>query len=651
MKRLRTLIILLLLIASCVAYPGNLRASSDKFSEERIIEKFQSKDRLPSGDAIRILNESLEFIAKDQYPKADISAFTSKFLITMEVMSGVNLGSSNNFGGIDERAQLIECKKGISLAIEKLYLKFPNTNILEFAKTAFNKSLEENLDKYASLVSPDEDAEEYYRTRAGIKFGIGVIHSTDGNGRIIVYDVFKNSPAAKAGINKGDETLEINGKKTIGLALEEARKIIKDSPGDAVYLKVKKRNRKEIFYNIHKDFVLMPVVSTAIFPVGSEYIGYVRFRLVIPRAVEEFARFTRHLATYRIRSLIIDYRECPGGLRSATDQINRTLGMQEGEPMSVVISRTGQVVDGSFILESVNRPRFFKKIIILIDNGSASATERSAAALRYNLPAETVVMGEKSYGKGIGQHIHLLHLDYILRHTDNEFRSPDNRVIHGIGIEPDVKITNSPDPNLLNAYPSIDKEYPYDYQLIRAVDFIKNNYLEEIKRSYFLPIPSDEEKPGSYLVKLPDWQSWREIKEKQKKLSRKLPDGKDIVIGFQKEYQNPQSDLTVVVFTSTLGNQEKPIAIFLGRKEVFTPIFISEDKKGYGVEGMQGTGLLSQNLYSDSAFTGIIDFFMPTWFGFSAHKSYYLFEQRWVDGNERFNIVNLVKENLHKDSR
>lgn len=290
-------------------------------------------------------------------------------------------------------------------------------------------------DPYTKFLDPKDFAEETSSIKGSLK-GIGIQIATK-DGKLMVIAPIEDSPAEKAGLIAEDEILEINGVSTKGITIDKAADKIRGEEGTSVDLLVKRKDEVKHYLITRKEIELKAVSTKVPNNVQlSDGIGYIRLSSFISKNASR--EFESILAQNKDKKgFIIDLRSNPGGLLSNAISISSLL-MSRGTIVSTV-DRDGyketQRVSGFAV---TNKP-----LVILINKGSASASEILSGALKDNKRA--VLVGEKSFGKGLVQEINRLPNDSGVNITIQKYLTPNGTDINKKGIDPDIAVELTPD--------------------------------------------------------------------------------------------------------------------------------------------------------------------------------------------------------------
>lgn len=275
----------------------------------------------------------------------------------------------------------------------------------------------------------DEEAKEFDDELNGEFSGIGAELTKEGD-QIIVVAPISGYPADEAGIKPKDAIIAIDDKSTYGLSVSEAVTKIRGETGTSVTLTVV-RDGKSKDYTIVREDITIPSVETEIKP-GN--IGYIKISRFAEDTVQLAEQAASEFKSKNVKGVIIDVRGNPGGLLESSVDVS-SLWLNEGD--QVVVEKRGQEVIKTH-LASGDSTLSGIPTIVLIDEGSASASEILAGALKDNDAA--TLMGTDSFGKGSVQQLTPIISGGVLKITVARWFTPDGRNIDQEGISPDIKI-------------------------------------------------------------------------------------------------------------------------------------------------------------------------------------------------------------------
>ncbi|MEB3338867.1 MAG: S41 family peptidase [Leptolyngbyaceae bacterium] len=310
------------------------------------------------------------------------------------------------------------------------YLNRPYSNKASAYK-AIREMLKKLEDPYTRFMDPDEFKNMQIDT-SGELTGVGIQLSQDEKTKkLVVIAPIEDTPAATAGVLAKDIILKIDGKSTEGMGVDKAVTLIRGKVGTQVTLTIL-RGKEEIEFPLKRARIeIHPVrFSNQKHPVGD--VGYIRLNQFSANAAAEMRQAIEKLEQQQVAGYILDLRSNPGGLLYSSIEIAR-MWLKDGKIVSTV-NRQG-VTD----LESANqRPLTDKPLVVLIDGGSASASEILSGALQDNHRATLV--GTKTFGKGLVQSVRGLGDGSGVAVTIAKYFTPSGRDINKHGIEPDIKI-------------------------------------------------------------------------------------------------------------------------------------------------------------------------------------------------------------------
>ena len=320
----------------------------------------------------------------------------------------------------------------------------------EMMDSAINGVLQ-SLDPYSAYMSPDLFKEMQTDTR-GEFGGLGIEIGMEA-GVVKVISPIDDTPAAKAGIKAGDYIVKIGKEQVQGKSLMEAVKLMRGPVGTSIDLTVRRKNvKKPLEFKITRKIIEVQSVSSSVIS-KDKNLGYIRLKSFNENSDEQFLKLIKKFEkNSKIKGYVLDLRNNPGGL--LTQAINITdFFLDDGEIVSTkgrkvsetrkFFARKGDVIKG-------------KPIIVLINNGSASASEIFAGALKDHKRA--IILGENSYGKGSVQSIIPLRNGGGIRLTISKYYLPSGKSISEVGVTPDILVeetekdfkTNSDKDNQLN---------------------------------------------------------------------------------------------------------------------------------------------------------------------------------------------------------
>ncbi len=276
--------------------------------------------------------------------------------------------------------------------------------------------------------------------------GVGMVLGVKDKTLTVVSPI-EGTPSDKAGIKSGDQILQINGKDTKDMALDEAVNTIRGPEGTTVILAVRHESEPTKEITLTRSNIQIKTVAGKMLP---DKIGYIRISMFNDNTGNDFAQKYKELEAEGMKGIILDLRDNPGGLLEESVKVANKF-VPKG-PVVSVVTRDGNRETHSSTLEAVKYP-----VAVLVNGGSASASEIVSGAIQDT--ASGTLIGTKTYGKGSVQTV--LRLDSgAIKLTIAKYLTPNDRSINGIGIEPDIKV-------------EMDRDAKSDIQLDKAIDFVK----------------------------------------------------------------------------------------------------------------------------------------------------------------------------------
>ncbi|OFK79677.1 hypothetical protein HMPREF2800_04735 [Anaerosphaera sp. HMSC064C01] len=371
------LVLALFLTSNVISY--NLGNSSKKLADKKIIAKKddneKSSKKINDEYVLERINEVKRMIDKNYYKKAD----------DYDVLIGMLKGAVNS-------------------------LKDPYSYYM--TEDEYKKFNEETDGEFAGL-------------------GIYVSGSIDDN-LITVVAPMKGTPADRAGLKADDKIIKINGKDFTADKMDDAVKIMRGKPGEKVKITVLRRDEngkaKFIDFEIVREIIKVQTVSSKLL---KDNIGYISISGFDTPTYNDFDKQYKELKKQGMKKLILDLRNNPGGLLTTSTQVVNTF-LDGGLIMYTLDKQNNK--------ETINATKGADdiKIVVLVNKGSASASEIVAGALKDRKRA--TIIGTQTFGKGIVQTVFNMPDGEGLKLTTSAYYTPSGVNIHGKGIAPDIKV-------------------------------------------------------------------------------------------------------------------------------------------------------------------------------------------------------------------
>ena len=320
--------------------------------------------------------------------------------------------------------------------LEKINKEYVDeVNPSESMDSAINGLLQ-SLDPYSAYMSP-ETFDEMQTETSGKFGGLGIEVSME-SGVVKVISPIDDTPASKAGIKAGDYIIKINNTQVQGKSLSEAVDLMRGPVGSPIELTIRRRGEKKaLTFNIVREIIQIRSVKSDLI---ENSIGYIRLTSFNENSSKQIKKEIKKLEEDKnVNSYILDLRNNPGGLLSQAIKISDFF-LDSGEIVSTKSRKTsenkkwfankGDITNG-------------KTLIVLINYGSASASEIVAGALKDHKRA--IILGENSFGKGSVQSIIPLKNKGAIRLTVAKYYLPSGKSISEVGVLPDIEIDEESD--------------------------------------------------------------------------------------------------------------------------------------------------------------------------------------------------------------
>ncbi len=335
-----------------------------------------------------------------------------------------NVFSKNNlYEQIDIFGEVIE-------NIKKDYVD--EVDQVEMMNSAINGVLQ-SLDPYSAYLSPELFEEMQTDTR-GEFGGLGIEIGMEA-GVVKVISPIDGTPAEKAGVKAGDFIVKIGQEQVQGKSLMEAVKLMRGPVGTSIDLTIRRKGiKKPLKFKIERKIIEVQSVSADVIS-DKKNIGYIRLKSFNENSDSQFLKSIKKFEkNQKIKGYVIDLRNNPGGL--LTQAINITdFFLEDGE----IVSTKGRKVSETrkFFARKGDEVKG-KPVVVIINNGSASASEIFAGALKDHKRA--IILGENSYGKGSVQSIIPLRNGGGMRLTISKYYLPSGKSISEVGVTPDILV-------------------------------------------------------------------------------------------------------------------------------------------------------------------------------------------------------------------
>lgn len=396
------------------------------------------------------------------------------FLFFLLIFSIGDIPRGNSIAKEEEIYPHLELLAKVIATIQQKHVK--EVEVQELINSAL-EGMVSSLDPYSQFMTPEIKKEFEVETKGELE-GVGMVITLQDN-IVTVISPIEDTPAFRAGIESGDRIVEINSETTKGWSTWKAAQELRGTPGTKVTIKVWREGEDELLtFELTREVIHIKSIKDA--NLINDNIGYVRITAFREDTLPLLKESILQLQNKGAESIILDLRNNPGGLLDSAIQVS-DLFLPKGE---LIVYTQGRDSKDERKYYSRNEPLFpiNKKIVILVNEGSASASEIVAGALKDDNRA--VIIGTKTFGKGSVQSIIELDKDYALRLTTAHYYIPRGECIEGKGIQPDIEVEISKEERklireFLAGYKKEDIQK--DPQLRKAVEYLEGKQTTETK--------------------------------------------------------------------------------------------------------------------------------------------------------------------------
>tara|TARA_B110000014_G_C20117400_1_gene590596 strand:- start:879 stop:2033 length:1155 start_codon:yes stop_codon:yes gene_type:complete len=382
------------------------------------------------------------------------STFNLKYIFIFIFLVSLNFLNKSYAQNVDKLYKKIDLFGEVLEKVQEEYVDEIDQS--EVMDAAINGVLQ-SLDPYSAYMSP-EIFEEMQTETSGEFGGLGIEVSMEA-GVVKVITPIDDTPASRAGIKSGDYIVRINNEQVQGKTLMEAVNLMRGPVGTSIEITIRRKGlRKAKKFKILREIIEIKSVTARLI---KQEIGYLRLRAFNENSSNQLKKEISTLEkNKKLTGYIFDLRNNPGGLLSQAVKISDFF-LDDGEIVSTKGRKNRE--NRKFFAKKGDRIKG-KPLIVLINNGSASASEIVAGALQDQKRA--VLLGDTTYGKGSVQSIIPLKNRGALRLTISKYYLPSGKSISNVGIVPDIKIEEIGEDFLINT--DTDNQLNYAIKLFRG---------------------------------------------------------------------------------------------------------------------------------------------------------------------------------------
>jgi len=376
----------------------------------------------------------------------------SKYVLIIIAFVLLNIFSKSYSQNIDKLYQKIDLFSEVLEKVQDDY--WEEIDQLDAMDSAINGLLQ-SLDPYSGYMNPEIFKESQTDT-SGEFGGLGIEVSME-SGVVKVITPIDNTPAAKAGVKAGDYIIKINNEQVRGKTLMEAVSLMRGPVGTSIEITIRRENLKRAkIIKIKREIIEIQSVAAKLI---DNKVGYLRLRAFNENSSEQLSKEISKIEKNKnLIGYILDLRNNPGGLLYQAIRISDFF-MEDGEIVSTKGRRLKE--NRKFFAEKGDKIKG-KPLIVLINNGSASASEIVAGALQDHKRA--ILLGESTFGKGSVQSIIPLKNKGAIRLTVSKYFLPSGKSISNVGVIPDIKVEEAGEEFSINT--DTDNQLNYALKLL-----------------------------------------------------------------------------------------------------------------------------------------------------------------------------------------
>ena len=356
--------------------------------------------------------------------ESNFSLLEVVLIIVISILFGIIIGYLITFSksGSASDSNIEEIVETYHNIVDDYYDSVDKDKLSEAAIKGMIDSLEDPYSNYMDSNSTDEFNEQIDGSFVGI--GVVVMYNEEYN---TIIEVYKGSPAEAAGIEKDDVIIKVDGEDVRGVFGDEISKKIRGKEGSVVHISVL-RGEEEKEFDVVRGKIDIKSVTSNVIEQDNKKIGYLKIENFAANTYSQFSKELKKIEKKKINSLIIDVRNNPGGHLLQTRQI-LSLFFNKKTVLYQIQDKSLKKKIYSYTKDTRTYP-----VVVLVNGGSASASEILAAAIKESYNG--YVVGTKTYGKGTVQQVKELSDGSMIKYTTENWLTPNGNWINEVGIEP-----------------------------------------------------------------------------------------------------------------------------------------------------------------------------------------------------------------------
>jgi carboxyl-terminal processing protease len=367
------------------------------------------------------------------FKKKVLPLITAATLLTALIVCTILIKSGGVASAKSSKFENLDSFTEVMYLIEKNYVEeVDNKDLVDGAI----KGMLQNLDPYSTFFN-EKDYKEFQVDTKGEFGGLGITIGLRDNILTVIAPI-EDTPAYKAGLKSGDRIIKIEDNSTAGLSLEDAVSKLRGKPGTTVKITIHRDSKPKPFdVSITRAIIKVKAVKYSMIGNDVAYVRVTQFKEDVSGEIKDAIEQLRH---DKFKGIIVDLRNNPGGL--LTEAINvSSIFLPPNKEVVYTKDRAGRDHHYKSSLLTLREDK--TPLVVLVNEGSASASEIFSGAMQdYH---RGILVGKKTFGKASVQSIIPLRDGSAIKLTTAKYYTPNGRMIHGTGIEPDIAVEQNYD--------------------------------------------------------------------------------------------------------------------------------------------------------------------------------------------------------------